>query len=174
MTISTRACGALFLTLTAASVQAAPVTPTLTSRSEKFSVWLPGKPQIGSQVANVPGAGKMNVKFYMVRSAPVAYVVIPMKLPGVLPKSQTAQFLDGVQRGFTMSAGAKLISSKPISLQGISGREILVGAGENRMRARVFARGNRSFQIVAISPQSGAGGKSAQMTKVLDSFRILK
>ncbi len=169
--------GALIVPLAApiltAPALAAPA-PNYTSKKEGFAIYLPGKPKTASRPMTMPGLGTKNINFVTAGKAPVAYVVIPMLLPGTPKGASINQFLDGVQRGFTMSTAAKLLSSKKISLQGSPGREILVRAGTNLMRGRFFVKGNRSYQVVAVSPQANDAKYRAQVTQVLDSFRLLK
>lgn len=158
--------------LTSNAVFAAPLAPTLISKSEGFSVWLPGKPKIGQQNQQVPGAGSVAVKYYAVPSSGVTFVVIPMNLPRSLPSGQSGRFLDGVQRGFTAASGAKLVSSKSLSLNGAPGRELVVTAGANRIQGRFFVKGKRSYQILAVSPQKADAARAPLIAKVFNSFRI--
>ncbi len=151
-------------------VHAAP-SPTFTSKKDGYAVYLPGTPTLASR--RVPAMGQSMVNYASLRKPPLSYVIIPLKLPGTLSAAKTNQFLDGMQRGFTQSSAAKLISSKKISLRGAPGREILVKVGANFMRARFFVKGSRSYQVVAISPQSGDAKYLPQVTQVLNSFRIL-
>ncbi|RYG73240.1 hypothetical protein EON80_03420 [bacterium] len=169
--------GAALLTampFTSNAVFAAPLKPTLVSKSEGFSVWLPSKAQVMQKPQPLPNGGLGTVKYYAVPSKPVGFVVIPMTLPGVLPAGQTKQFLDGVQRGFTGAAGAKLISSKSLSLNGASGREMVVTAGETRIQGRFFVLGKRSYQVLAVSSQKSAAAQAPLIAKVLNSFRLLR
>lgn len=168
--------GALLSALVApaaiSGAQAAPA-PTFTSKKDGYAIYLPGKPQPASRQMALPNAGNMKVNFISVSKPPVAYVVIPMKLPGTPNGASVNQFLEGVQRGFTMSTAAKLLSSKKISLNGAPGREILVQAGPSLMRGRFFVKGNRSYQVIAVSPKNGEAKYRAQVLQVLNSFRIL-
>lgn len=154
-------------------VRAAPA-PTFTSKTEKYSIYLPAKPRMSSRIMALPGMGRIQVNFISVAKPPTTFVVVPMRLPGTPGNANIIHFLDGVERGFTKSASAKLISRKKISLNGATGREILVQVGSNLMRGRFFVKGNRSYQVVAISPRSGSARYNAQILQVLDSFRILK
>ncbi len=153
------------------ALQAAPA-PTFVSKADKYSIYLPGKPQTMSRSVPMPGMGQTKINFISVSKAPLSFVVIPMKLPGTPTGASLNQFLDGVERGFTMSTSAKLLSRKKISLNGAPGREIVVQAGQNLMRGRFFVKGNRSYQIVAVSPRAGQAKYRAQIAQVLDSFRI--
>ncbi|PQV64343.1 hypothetical protein B1R32_10524 [Abditibacterium utsteinense] len=153
-------------------VLAAPA-PTFTSKKDGYAIYLPGKPQAGSRKMALPNMGQMTVNFISVSKPPVAFVVIPMRLPGTPKGASVNQFLDGVERGFTMSTAAKLLSRKKISLGGTPGREILVQAGQNLMRGRFFVKGNRSYQVIAVSPKNGQAKYSAQIAQVLNSFRLL-
>ena len=164
---------AMLAPLSSVTVQAAPA-PTFTSKADGYSIYLPGKPQKGSRPMSMPGMGQSTVNFISVAKPPVAYIVIPMRLPGTPRGADINNFLTGVEKGFTMSTAAKLLSSKKISLSGAPGREILVQAGPNLMRGRFFVKGNRSYQIIAVSPKSGDSKYRAQALQVLNSFRLLK
>jgi hypothetical protein len=160
--------------LTSSSVFAAPLKPTLVSKSDGFSVWLPGKPQVSQQAQQVPNVGNMAVKYYAVPSQAVSFVVMPMTLPRAMPSGQSRQFLDGVQRGFTAAPGAKLVSSKTISLNGVPGRELVVTARGNRILGRFFVTGKKSYQVLSVTPQKNAAAQAPLIAKVLNSFRILR
>lgn len=152
---------------------AAKSPPPYVNKREGFAISLPGKPKMGSRVANLPNGKTMKANFYSVAKPPLTYIVIPVRLPGTPKGAQIDQFLNGVQLGFTRRAGIKLLSSKKIRLQNYPGREVLLQAGTNLTRVRYFVAGSRSFQVLAISPQNGADKYRAQISKVLDSFRIL-
>lgn len=153
-------------------VFAAPA-PTYTSKKDGYAIYLPGKPKSVSRPMAMQGLGRNKVDFITLTRASLTYVVIPLKLPAAPTGDNLNLFLDSVQRGFTTSPAAKLLSSNKISLQGVPGREVLVRVGQNLLRGRFFVKGNRSYQIVAISPQSGEAKYRTQVTQVLDSFRLL-
>lgn len=153
-------------------VRAAPA-PTFTSKKDGYSIYLPGKPTAASRPMAMPGRGQMTVNFISLTQPPLSFVVIPMKLPGAPRGASIDGFLSGIERGFTLSTAAKLISSKKISLNGAPGRETVVQAGTNLMRGRFFVKGSRSYQVVAVSPKSGDAKYRARVMQVLDSFRIL-
>lgn len=156
-------------------VQAAPkAAPTYTTTKDGYAIYLPGKPKTATRQVALPNGAKMNVNFISVSKPPVTYFVIPMRLPAAPKGAAVGQFLNGVERGFTMSTAAKLVSSKSITLNGNPGREVVLQVGANQMRCRFFVAGSRSFQVVAVAPKSSAARYSAQTTKVLDSFRILR
>ncbi len=148
-------------------------SPTFASKSDGYSINLPGKPKMGSRTVALPGMGQTKINFISVSKPPLSYIVIPMKFPSAPNGARIEQFLNGVERGFTMSTSAKLLSRKKISLNGAIGREILVQAGQNLLRGRFFVKGNRSFQVVGVSPKNGGAKYNAQMMQVLNSFRIL-
>lgn len=162
-------CALLLAPLATFEVQAAPI---FTSKSDGYSINLPGKPKSGSRTVALPNLGQMKLNFISVSKPPLSYVVIPMKLPSAPNGARIEQFLNGVERGFTASTGAKLLSRKKISLNGAPGREILVQAGSNLLRGRFFVKGNRSYQVVAVSPKNGGAKYNAQVMQVLNSFRI--
>ncbi len=165
-------CASIAAPLATSRVQAAPA-PTFTSKKDGYAIYLPGQPKIGSRQMALPNKGSMNVNFLSVAKPPLTFVVIPMKLPGTPTGASINQFLEGVQRGFTMSTAAKLLSSKKISLGGVPGREILVQVGQNLIRGRFFVKGSRSYQIIAISPKSADAKYAPQALQVLNSFRLL-
>ena len=165
---------ALIAPALSSSVQAAPAAPTYTSKSDGYAVYLPGKPQVSSRTTALPNGASIKVNFVSVSRPPLTFLVIPLRLPSAPNSKQAAEFLTGVERGFTMSTQAKLISSKKIALGSSPGREILVKVGTNLMKARFYVAGKKSYQIIAISPQNGGAKYKAQIAKVLDSFRILR
>lgn len=168
-------CGALgfaLLTPLAAPVLAAPA-PTYTSKKDGYAIYLPGQPKSVSRQMAASGIGRKKVDFISLTRGPLTYVVIPMLLPAAPTGANLDGFLNGVQRGFTASPAAKLLSSNKISLPGAPGREILVQVGQNLLRGRFFVKGKRSYQVVAIVPRSGAAKYGAQVAQVLNSFRIL-
>lgn len=164
-----------------ASCRAAPATkaaptytkPTYTNKREGYAIWLPGKPKMGSRAATFPDGTRTKANFISVSQAPLTFIVIPLRLPATPRGVEINEFLNGVARGFTRSGAIKLLSSKAITLNGYPGREALLQAGAKSMRVRYFLAGNRSYQVLAISPQSAKAKYNAQIGKVLNSFRIL-
>ena len=169
--------GGAILTALAMPVATAPVlaapAPTFTSKTDKYAIYLPGKPQSASRSAALPNGSQIKVNFVSLAKPPISYIVIPMKLPAAPTGVGIEQFLTGVERGFTMSTAAKLLSSKKLRLNGAAGREILVQVGPNLMRGRFFVKGNRSYQVIAVSPKNSEAKYRGSITQVLDSFRIL-
>lgn len=152
--------------------QAAPV-PVFTSRFERYSINFPGELKSATRLMSLPKMGQIKVHFVTASKPPVTCIVIPMKLPSTPSGARSEQFLDGVERGFTMSTSAKLLSRKKISLNGAPGREIVVQAGRNLLRGRFFVKGNRSYQVVVVAPKNAAAKYDSQIIQVLNSFRIL-
>lgn len=156
--------------------QAAPAAPTYSSKKDGYAIYLPGKPQSGTRTMAVPG-GSMTVAYIVVKTPSVAYIVIPMTLPAAPQGAQASQFLQGVQTGFVMSAGAKLISSKSLTVAGRPAREVLVsvnqGANQSLMRGRFILAGKRSYQIIAVMPKRAQAATRPQVEKVFSSFRLL-
>jgi hypothetical protein len=153
---------------------AAPTAPSLVSKADKFSVWMPGKPDLKQSTRQMAGAGKQTMKVYSVKTPSVSLIVMPMTLPGTIPASANKQFLDGVQKGFLGAPGAKLVSAKKLSLDGMTGRELNVSYGGNLLKARFYVTPTRSYQVLAVAPQNKVAGNTQLVNKFFESFRILR
>jgi len=153
-------------------VAVAAPAPNFAPKDSGFSVWLPGKPQVTPTKLPIKGGKPINVKMYSLSSGPVSYVVLPVDLPATLNSNGVSKYLVGAEKGFVRSTGVKITSSKNITLNGYKGREISGELGTNVMTARFFAGKRRAFQIIAGSPKYKTVAQSAQIAKVLGSFRL--
>jgi hypothetical protein len=153
---------------------AAPTRPSLVSKVDKFSVWMPGKPEVKQSTRTMGAAGKQTLKVYSVKTPSVSLIVMPMTLPGNIPASANRQFLDGVQKGFLGAPGAKLVSAKNLTLDGMMGRELNVSYGGSLLKARFYVTPKRSYQVLAVAPQNKVAGNTPLVNKFFESFRILR
>jgi hypothetical protein len=143
-----------------------------------FSVLFPQKPGQGEHTLATP-LGKVNMKMYSLRLDETAlgagYADFPAAVDGAT--------LDLMRDALVRSLNGKLVSEKPITSAaqpgqtGLMGREVVIqgtaGQGDKavplEMRARLYAREKRYFQVVLAGRQGGFEANDADM--FLGSFK---
>lgn len=175
--------GAIAFAGTAAEpVQAGPAV-TESRAAMKWQTFAP--PGAGFSVA-VPGsvtstaATYFGVRTHLFRCVtPVAvyggqyFDVPPARLRAAGPQAVLSNAVAGVVR----ARNRKLLSLRPISLQGHPGREFVVSLrdenGEQRQAGRVFLVGNHCFMVLAVRYLSGADPYKQRADIFISSFRLL-
>ncbi len=146
-----------------------------TSPAAGFAVKMPGLPIEQMQTVKT-AAGNVEVHVFSVEleKPPVSYVVSYSALPesAVKPGSE-AKRLDNARDGAVASTKGTLKSQRRILLQNYPGRELEIDLPkERRVRTRIYAVGNRLYQLLVIGP---AGAKDATEAKrFLESFQLTK
>jgi hypothetical protein len=143
-----------------------------------FSVLFPQKPGQGEHALTTP-AGKVNMKMYSLRLDETALGAGYADFPATVD----APTLDLMRDALVRSLNGKVVSEKPITSAaqpgqaGLAGREVLIqgSAGPSdkpvaiEMRARLFARDKRYFQVVLAGRQGTFDANDADM--FLGSFK---
>lgn len=143
-----------------------------------FSVLFPQKPGQGEHTLATP-VGKVNMKMYSLRLDETALGAGYADFPDPVD----ARTLDLMRDALVRSLNGKLVSEKPITSAaqpgqaGLTGREVVVqgaaGQGDKavalEMRARLYARDKRYFQVVLAGRQGGFDANDADM--FLGSFK---
>jgi hypothetical protein len=140
-----------------------------------FTVLFPQKPGQGEHTLATP-LGKVNMKMYSVLIDETALGAGFADFPATVDEAT----LDLMQAALVRSLGGKLVSSKPVTSKGqpgLPGREIVVGgslgtgqkSAPAQLRARLFARDKRYFQVVLAGRQGAFEASDADM--FLESFK---
>lgn len=105
----------------------------------------------------------------------MSYLVVATTIPPKVDTSDPLNFIDGVQKGLVEEASAKLEKSRDVTLNGIPGREIhtSMNQGAALSRAYIYFTPTISYQVMAIGLKKEIQAQSAQIDKVLGSFRLL-
>ena len=161
----------------------APAKATFTSQKHGFALYLPSKPEVRQQpIPADMGGGTM--ESFVVAPDPVAYVVVPVKLPKSAADLEQENFFDSVQEGQLESTGGTLISSRDVTFNGHTVREIEASfstpTADSKTpvkfinQVRVYRVGDRSFQFAALVPEKQRAANQAQIDKVFNSVVINK
>lgn len=158
----------------AANVIAPKGTPNFTSKAANFSIYFPVKPT----EKRTPGSsqwGSYETFIYQSETKPVSYLVVATTIPAKVDTSDPLNFIDGVQKGLVEEASAKLEKSRDVTLNGIPGREIhtSMNQGAALSRAYIYFTPRISYQVMAVGLKKEIQAQSAQIDKVLGSFRLL-
>ncbi len=161
----------------------APAKATFTSEKHGFALYLPSTPEVRQQP--VPAAiGGGTIDTFVIAPNPVAYVIVPMKLPKAAADLEETRFFDSVQGGQLASTTGALVSSKDVKFNGHTVREIestfSTPTADSKTpvkfvnQVRVYRVGDRSFQFAAIVPADQRAARQAQIDKVFDSIVLTK
>lgn len=183
-TVKSPVCGALgaliFLWLPAlAKPHVLPVsktTPNFADAADGYAIFLPGTPKRTTMTREF--AGK-KIAFHIVSatSGGFSYAVITTRAPAGVESPPPARQLDFVQEGFLVpakNAGFTLSRREDLLSNGVLGRELILASKTNpgQIRARLFFKNPVSYQLVAAGKAAPNAAQKAQITRVLDSFRI--
>jgi hypothetical protein len=84
------------------------------------------------------------------------------------------QLYDDARDSLARSTGGKVRAERPVTCDGVAGREIVIDAeddtGMNTLIDRVYLKGNRLYQLGAIVPRGTE--RDAVVTRFLDSAHI--
>ena len=121
---------------------------------------------------------------FVVAPNPVAYVIVPLKLPKSAADLDEKRFFDSVQQGQLDSTKGALVASRDVTFNGHTVREIESSfstptpTSQTPMKfinqVRVYRVGDRSYQFAAVVSASERAANQAQIDKVLDSVVISK
>ena len=161
----------------------APAKATFTSDKYGFALYLPSQPQTKQQeIPREMGGGTMDL--FIVPPAPVAYTIVPLKLPGGAADADESKFFDGVEEGLLQSTKGKRLSSRDIEVNGQSLREVKTTFSTPTPtsqtpvkfvnQTRIYRIGDRSIQFAAIAPETELAKNQAQIDKVLNSIVVTK
>ena len=160
-----------------------PAKATFTSEKYGFALYLPGEPEVREQpLPEDMGGGTM--ESFVITPDPVAYVLVPMKLPKSAADLEEARFFDNVQEGQLDSTKGQLVSSRDVSFNGHTVRELessfSTPTPDSKTpvkfinQVRIYRVGDRSFQFAALVPQTKRAANQAQIDKVFNSIVISK
>jgi hypothetical protein len=143
----------------------------LTIPESGFSVDMPGTP-VRQQDMTDRG---LRYVLYTVEEDPARDYVVGMQEIAPDAAAEGAQKLyDDARDSLARSTGGKLRAERPVSCDGVAGREIIIDAeddtGMNTLIDRVFLKGSRLYQLGAIVPRGTE--RDAAVTRFLDSARI--
>ncbi len=135
---------------------------TFTSKDGRYSIQMPGTPT--SQSQQVKG---LTMHVDKVELGDSAYAVSYIDAAaGVKPD------LDGAVKGSVNGAKGELIQSKEITIEGKPGREFSFKAADKVGSSRIFADGNRLYQILVVGSTTAIGSDNVQ--KFFTSFKLEK
>lgn len=151
------------------------------SKEWKFKAKFPGKPEVKSQAAPIPGTGTqvtMNMFSVTERNGAMMVGVADMPIPEGETAAQTETRLDGARDGAVKNIDATLQTSNPIKLGGkYPGREFTAklppppkGPPEGLVKARIYLVGKRLYQTMVIG--TTAFVIEPRSTEFLDSFQL--
>ncbi|VTU01773.1 Uncharacterized protein OS=Crinalium epipsammum PCC 9333 GN=Cri9333_3190 PE=4 SV=1 [Gemmataceae bacterium] len=150
------------------------------SKEWKFTAKFPGKPEVKSQSAPVPGGPQVTMHMFSVteRNGAMMIGVADMPIPEGEGAAKIEERLDGARDGAVANIGATLQTSSPVKLQGkYPGREFTAklppppkGPPEGLVKARIYLVGKRLYQTMVIG--TTAFVIEARSTEFLDSFQV--
>jgi hypothetical protein len=134
----------------------------------KFTVQLPGTPDV-KEVED----GWQDVS----SEAPEERILFHVRykdFPDAISPAEFRRMANFSRDGLVAREGNKLVSERPIKLNGYPGREtkVAVGAFDDVSLSRIYAVGNRYYDLTVIAPKKYAA--SATVRKFFDSFEVRK
>lgn len=145
------------------------------SESGGFSVTFPQKPK--KQINKTPtDLGQIDVHIFLVDLKDRAFLTSYNDYPnGTVTPDTRKTILDGVIEGNAKGSKGKVLEQKVVTTgkkEKLEGREVLIEMENIKgfYRARVYLKGDRLYQVVALG--AGDWAKSDEVTKYLDSFEL--
>jgi len=137
-----------------------------------FAISLPISPSTRKETMDI-GGEQIDVKFVYSEIGSLAYGVAYCDYPGGNVLSDSPQeFFDEVQSGMAQRNKGKIVSTKKVSVDRFTGREIQMSVPDGTHYIRLFYVRFRLFQVHAVVLDGDAA--KAEVSKFLNSFRLLK
>ncbi len=147
------------LLLLGSIVCARPPEPvTITSDSGRFTVTFPAKPSTASSKEIVTDAGTLTVITQKVEVAGVNYALSYTDYPESFRLANAKDVLDGAAKAMV---GDSAGSVKDLTQDGVPGRTLAIGGGDNEVKARIFLDGRRIYVVVACGTAKSMKGSAA-------------
>jgi len=143
-----------------------------TSPEGQFTVMLPARPTRESRELVLAGA-KVRMQMVTAQVSGTAFGVGYADLPSAADAART---VSEIRDALTRNLGGRVISERPVDLDGATGIEFQVeGAAQGspmRLAARVVAAGNRFYQVVVVGRAERVTG--VDLTLFPGSFKLVK
>ncbi|MCC6416828.1 MAG: hypothetical protein IT429_01120 [Gemmataceae bacterium] len=167
----------LLLTLAAATLAQEPSRPAwkpFTAAADGFSVLLPGTPIEQKQKARTDAGAAATTTFAVALKEGTLAVSHTRFTDDTAQPGLQQRRLDNARDGLVSRSGGKLRSETRIELEKqYPGRELVLdGPKDSLIRTRLFAVGNRLYQLIAIGSPAWVNGKETAC--FFDSFKLLK
>jgi hypothetical protein len=136
-----------------------------------FAVLFPTPPTTQKTTENLEGE-QIEVTLVMSEMGAVAYGVMYCDFPGGNVFSDSPQDLfDSVQADLVKEHPGAIVSTKKVSLDRFTGREIQLATSDGIRFLRLFFVRFRLFQVLAVVPTESS---RVDVNKFLNSFRLLR
>jgi hypothetical protein len=143
-----------------------------TSAEGRFTVMLPARPTRESRELVLAGT-KVRMQMVTAQVSGTAFGVGYADLPSAADAART---VSDIRDALTRNLGGRVISERPVDLDGATGIEFQVaGAAQGspmRLAARVVAAGNRFYQVVVVGRAERVAG--VDLTLFPGSFKLVK
>jgi hypothetical protein len=127
-----------------------------------FTILMPGKP---TQESDTDADGSITHNFTVVNGETV-YLVTYSDLAEEVTQVEPGEIFDAVCGGYAAD-GDRLVNQREIELSGYPGRSVELKANDGMSgKASMYLIGNRLYQLLLISPESGEG------KQFFDSFQL--
>jgi len=144
---------------------------TYVSKSEGFSIDMPGEPQASSRSADSP-LGKLTFYFYQLSDGPAqyaaAYTDYPVDAADLDPESVLQDAIQGAAQGFDVA------NMQTLDVQGNSAIEGEINPPGNYVWFRGILVKNRLYQLIVSAPEAQKDSINADARRFIDSFSLLE
>jgi hypothetical protein len=147
-----------------------PAQSPFVSAASGFSVAFPREPIHETLTVPTSGGPQLRHVFRYADDDAIYFVVFTCTPPPPLP-SDPRKALQVGREEWLRTAGSKVISDKPIMINGYHGREFVEEVGGQRARGRTVMGPNGAFYSLTAAERSEPG--TGRASAFLDSFRIL-
>jgi hypothetical protein len=165
---------ALALLFTGAAAAAEPPLQQFVSQAGRFSVLMPGTPQLTTQTVALKGGEKVTLYVFAVSldNDNIAYEVMYNDFPSNYANGPAETQLKASRDVAVASAGAgaKLLSDSAISLNGVPGRAFMVQNNDGyNIAAHFYLVNHRMYQVLTVASK---GHSAVNRDAFMNSFKI--
>jgi hypothetical protein len=147
----------LILVVASVAIARPPEPVPTTSEAGRFTVTFPAKPS-QTEKDIVTDAGTLKVTTLKAETGGVQYAVSFTDYPNSFRQTSAKDILDAAAKAM---AGDSAGSVKEFTQEGVPGRTLTLGGGDNEVKARLFLDGQRLYVVVACGTQKAMKGSSA-------------
>jgi hypothetical protein len=146
-----------------------------TSEEGRFSILQPRTPTQTTETIDTP-VGEIDEHAFTVIHGNITYLVSYSDYPRNVLTSDPQAVLDAFRNSAITSVEGKLLSERPISIDGYLGRELEIKIADDpdtaMVRLRIYLVGNRLYYVYTLAPEERAS--SPNVGKFLDSFKLVR
>jgi len=138
--------------------------------ADGFVVSLPQEPTVTSRRIKDT---KATQSMFLIEKGDLAYLVSVVHMEkGTGPKNPDQKYFQNLMKNYTEGSNTTLRTSKPATIAGKPGIDVISDAGNSAHQVQIMASGDRVYMVIYVGPKGQENSSDA--TRFRNSFKLLK